>query len=60
MFDVNGPEGFFMRECFAKEDAEKAFKAICAGWEYREACNHYGLDADAIAILDKMLEEAGM
>ena len=60
MFDINGPEGFYMRECIAREDAEKAFKYICAGWNYHDACEHFKLDADAIAILDKMIEEAEM
>jgi hypothetical protein len=44
----------------SREDAEKAFKYICTGWDYHDACEHFGLDADAIAILDKILEEAEM
>ena len=57
MFDINGSEGFFMRECYAREDAEKAFKEICAGGDYDDACKHWRLDADGIAILNKMLEK---
>jgi hypothetical protein len=60
MFDVNGPEGFFMRECFSKERIEKAYNLITIfGWDFQDACNDQGLDADEVAELDKMLEEEG-
>ena len=58
MFDVNGPEGFFMRECLSKERIEKAYNLITIhGWDVVDACNDVGLDADEIMELDKMCEE---
>ena len=58
MFDIDGPEGFFMRECFSKERIDEAFKLVTEdGWTVCDACNKCGLDADEIMELDRRLEE---
>lgn len=58
MFDIDGPEGFFMRECFSKERIDEAFELITEdGWTVCDACNKCDLDADEIMELDRRLEE---
>lgn len=61
MFDVNGPEGFFMRECYSKERIKKAYNLVMLyEWDFCDACNDQNLDADEVAELERMLEEAEM
>lgn len=59
MFDINGPEGFFMRECFSRERIKKAFNLIVTfEWDFQDACNDQNLDANEVIELERMLEEA--